>query len=368
MDKENKKLRQDARRDWNQRVRALVDFAKRKDKRVHAWKLEQEVKMREKEEALAKKIAEDRTRRLLERKELLASVKKERGRNTSNSENHAQLKEMESWMANEYGDEEYVSEEEEAYHCEICNKVFRTLNSFSSHERSKRHVALMQRREEMKEESSDASDDDADAELEADESELNVANASSEDEIGVDAKEFPDSTPTLDTRDIGEPSASAKTNGTVAGLEGSENESDEEDVVKLLKIKGHRVKTQSFCDEEDIDISEIPASTVVDNKVEDETKKTKKKRRANKSVKTATTHPPDDGDCVSVEEPDGPKLASCLVCKTNFKSRTALFEHLKATKHAVPVQDKQAVSRKESKDEFNGKERGKKGKGNAKRR
>ncbi len=76
MDKENKKLRSEAKKDWNQRVRALVDFVKRKDKRVVAWKLKCESELEEKKAALAKKDADDRARRLEERKKLFESASK----------------------------------------------------------------------------------------------------------------------------------------------------------------------------------------------------------------------------------------------------------------------------------------------------
>ena len=75
MDKENKKFRQKARQVWNQKVRALVDFVKRKDKRVQAWKTEQERILKEKEEALLKKQAEDKAKRLSERKKLYEEAK-----------------------------------------------------------------------------------------------------------------------------------------------------------------------------------------------------------------------------------------------------------------------------------------------------
>ena len=89
MDKENKKFRQKARQAWNQKVRALVDFVKRKDKRVQAWKAEQERILKEKEEALLKKQAEDKAKRLSERQKLYEQLKKTKQRLTE--ENLEQL-------------------------------------------------------------------------------------------------------------------------------------------------------------------------------------------------------------------------------------------------------------------------------------
>jgi hypothetical protein len=81
MDKENKKIRTDAKKAWNREVRALVDFAKRKDKRVHAWKTLQEIKLKQKEEELAKKVKQPTDQRLAERKRLLESVKSHKKQN-----------------------------------------------------------------------------------------------------------------------------------------------------------------------------------------------------------------------------------------------------------------------------------------------
>jgi DnaJ family protein A protein 5 len=83
MDKENEKIRKDAKKAWNREVRALVDFVKRKDKRVQAWKLLQEVKMKEKEAEIARKAEEEKAKRLAERKKMLESAKKTKG-NTDN--------------------------------------------------------------------------------------------------------------------------------------------------------------------------------------------------------------------------------------------------------------------------------------------
>lgn len=78
MERENKKIRQEAKKAWNQQVRALVDFVKRKDKRVQAWKSEQEVLRKEREVAVAKKMQEEKTKKLAERKKTLEALKKER--------------------------------------------------------------------------------------------------------------------------------------------------------------------------------------------------------------------------------------------------------------------------------------------------
>lgn len=78
MDKENEKIRRDAKKCWNREVRALVDFVKRKDRRVIDWKIQEKAKLNLKQKELAKKAEESKFKRLAERKELLESVKSQK--------------------------------------------------------------------------------------------------------------------------------------------------------------------------------------------------------------------------------------------------------------------------------------------------
>lgn len=78
MERENKKVRSEARKAWNQQVRALVDFVKRRDKRVQEWKNQQEALRKEKEAAATIRMQEEKKKKLAERKKTLDSLKKER--------------------------------------------------------------------------------------------------------------------------------------------------------------------------------------------------------------------------------------------------------------------------------------------------
>jgi len=76
MEKENKKIRSAARMAWNREVRALVDFVKRKDKRVQAWKAAQEVILKQKAEEAAKREQALREKQRAERKKIIETAKK----------------------------------------------------------------------------------------------------------------------------------------------------------------------------------------------------------------------------------------------------------------------------------------------------
>lgn len=126
MDKENKKIRTEAKKAWNREVRALVDFVKRKDKRVSAWRTLQEERRKEKEAELARKEQEAKKKRLEERKKLLETAKSKKDAKVAPEA----LKEMEQWMSAEFG-EQLDSDEEDltCFHCAACNKSFRTEKS-----------------------------------------------------------------------------------------------------------------------------------------------------------------------------------------------------------------------------------------------
>lgn len=92
MDKENEKVRKAHRQAWNQKVRALVDFVKRKDKRFIAWKAEQERLQKEKEEAMKKKEAELKASRAKERQKLYEQVKHSKVKHVEENKDKLEVK------------------------------------------------------------------------------------------------------------------------------------------------------------------------------------------------------------------------------------------------------------------------------------
>jgi len=88
MEKENKKFRSEAKKKFNQQVKALVQFVKQKDKRFQAWKKLQEERQKEKEAAVAKKLLEEKDRQRAERKKLLEMARETRTKKNSIDERH----------------------------------------------------------------------------------------------------------------------------------------------------------------------------------------------------------------------------------------------------------------------------------------
>ncbi|KAB2609452.1 dnaJ-like protein subfamily C member 21 [Pyrus ussuriensis x Pyrus communis] len=107
MEEENKKVRKKAKREFNETVRGLADFVKKRDKRVMDMMLK-------KEEERVRKSEEER-----ERKKKLEKEKLERA------------------MA--YEEPEWAKVEEEELCCVVCGKKFKSEKQWKNHEQSKKH-------------------------------------------------------------------------------------------------------------------------------------------------------------------------------------------------------------------------------------
>ncbi|XP_014661423.1 PREDICTED: dnaJ homolog subfamily C member 21-like [Priapulus caudatus] len=155
MEKDNKKLRDSAKKERNEAVRALVTYVRKRDKRVQAYR-----KMLEEKAAAHKKSVEER--RVKERRERLAQMQDfEEADWSSMAAVETSLREIEAELNREFGgglsesddagqeddeeglDEEDEEEEEEeddnSLFCVACNKAFQSDKAFANHEKSKKH-------------------------------------------------------------------------------------------------------------------------------------------------------------------------------------------------------------------------------------
>lgn len=127
MEEENKKVRKKAKREYNETVRRLAEFAKKRDKRVIDMMVKKNAQME-------KKAAEER-----ERKKKIEKEKLER----------AMKYEEPDWAKAQEGDEEEGAEEEdddgdankknEQLYCIVCSKKFKSEKQWKNHEQSKKH-------------------------------------------------------------------------------------------------------------------------------------------------------------------------------------------------------------------------------------
>ncbi|QRV90164.1 DnaJ domain protein [Ceratobasidium sp. AG-Ba] len=122
MEKDNKKARDESRREYNDTVRTLVSFIRRRDPRFKAYK-----------DAQAKAQANPATKAGTSQPAKSTFVEQEWQRSRSTAEEHADLE----WGLAEGNNEEYE--------CVVCGKSFQTEAAWSSHERSKKHIKEVER-------------------------------------------------------------------------------------------------------------------------------------------------------------------------------------------------------------------------------
>lgn len=164
MEEENKKLRKKARREYNETVRGLAEFVKKRDKRV----IDMQIK---RNEEMERKREEEK-----QRKKELERQKAEKARNYEEPE-WAKLEESE-----EDETEDTLEEKKNEFYCVACSKKFRSDKQWKNHEQSKKHkekVAELREafREEDKEYEKEEEEEEGDEMEEADENDVDYLSA-----------------------------------------------------------------------------------------------------------------------------------------------------------------------------------------------
>ncbi|KAK7265860.1 hypothetical protein RJT34_33484 [Clitoria ternatea] len=163
MEEENNKVRRKARKEYNDTVRRLADFVKKRDKRVIDMKVKRNVEMEKKKEE-----ERERKRRLeKERKERAMAYEEPEWAKAEEDDDN------EEWFEEEEEEEKKKAEKE--FYCVLCGKKFKSEKQWKNHEQSKKH----------KEKVAEFKDSLADEEEDLD-GEGNEGLGSEEDGVGVD--------------------------------------------------------------------------------------------------------------------------------------------------------------------------------------
>lgn len=392
IEKENKKIRDKARKERNEEVRALVAFVRKRDRRVieHIKKLELEALEKD------KRAQELRRQQIQKRQTELKSYVESDWSKFSNLE--SELKEIEANLAAEFKDDDsscLSSNEEEDLHnnlfCAACSKVFKTAKAFSNHENSKKHRDNVEAlRAEMQEE-----DTESESEDEYWKEELKCKNANgdtlesmctkgvslkssggsiledSEVEVAQPKKKKkqkqkkrfmmpPDSDLSDDSvhkrlhlnsddenlPPIDEKSQKNKVNVSESEITENEISDSVHEDIKTGKVKAEKKK--KFKQKKILDPVESSEADVlapgnmgkrINRKDEDINldkklkKKSQKKDSKNKARSEISLDKDVAGATKETNEPRPPPI--CGVCAANFKSKNELFKHLKESGHAV---------------------------------
>lgn len=313
MEEENKKLRKKAKKEFNETVRGLAEFVKKRDKRVIDMMVKKE-KEREKKRAEEVAKKKEREREKLERARLYQEPE------------WAKVEEVEVFEE----DEEEGEEERKEFYCAACGKKFKSDKQWKNHEQSKKHkekVAQLRKYFMEEDDYEDVEELDVNGEVQhGDEAVVNV------EENGEDNGEDKNGYISAQDDDVDE--LEEKFKGSVGfdegrsryevlsddeqgigndeeqnGVEQSTGGSDDGSIVLEAMISGHRNKKHVTLKNESFENNNAQSEDDLEP-MEYNKKKTKKKSRRAKKEKGKVSHTEatraSDGDTVSaVEENDG---------------------------------------------------------------
>uniref|UniRef100_A0A2N9HE95 J domain-containing protein n=1 Tax=Fagus sylvatica TaxID=28930 RepID=A0A2N9HE95_FAGSY len=217
MEEENKKLRKKARREYNDTVRGLAEFVKKRDKRVIDMAVKKNLEMEKKKE-------EER-----ERKRRLEMERMEKARAYVEPE-WAKVDELEGEDGNGREIEEEEEEEEtkrKELYCVVCGKKFKSEKQWKNHEQSKKHKEkVAEFRESLGDEEEVEDDIGEEEEIVVDEVEERIRDGL---EIGVEEEE---------EKENGDEFYDVEDEDEVGGNEerdGDGNDDDDDDEMGVLK-------------------------------------------------------------------------------------------------------------------------------------
>ncbi|KAL4972691.1 hypothetical protein BDW66DRAFT_169241 [Aspergillus desertorum] len=289
MEKENKRLREAAIREFNEAVRSLVAFAKKRDPRYKIYK----DTLSQYRETLRQSAASQATR--------------------SRAANNARLREhvLQDWARSEEPEEDMAdSEEVETEHieCIVCRKTFKSQNQFQAHERSKKHIkAVKQLRREMR-----MQDD-----------ELNLGDAVNDGREVQTAEDVPvaitDSYEEYNEVTQHDISVRASlpdqaSQNSMYGLQNMVSHEDEADYVPRDVLE-HRISPEGSPTQISELSEELLATDLNETTLSTPIKMGKAKQKRAKKAELAAQRP---------------QLHECTICNASFASRNKLFSHVKS--------------------------------------
>lgn len=312
MEKENQKMRDEAIAEYNDAVRSLVAFVRKRDPRVQN---------NQKSEA---------ERQEMLRQSAQAQAARMRAKRQAEMDKHASNG-ISSWAHTAAKDEHeggFSSEsevEEHEYECVVCAKTFKSEKQFHAHEKSKKHIKLLKvLKRDMRKEGKLF-------DLHVEKSSTNeVAEDAEDDEDKVELRktEQPSST-LLSTQQSGDEAieSSMKAASPQKIVEASqspgESEEDEESDYAPRAAVASRLT-------EDRPVEEEIAAGAADLTIEEETVSVAgsrpgkaKQKRAKKAAQDAASGSPSTTQSV------------CAVCGASFASKTKLFDHIRVEGHAA---------------------------------
>jgi DnaJ family protein A protein 5 len=315
IDKENKRLRDEGIREFNDAVRVLVAFVRKRDPRYIP---------NSQTEADRQKILRDAA---------AAQAARSRAANQAKLDAHvvpdwAKTQEPE----NVGGFESEEESEVEHIECVVCGKTFKSEKQYETHEKSKKHikaVQLLQREMRMENEllnlNKEPADHEDDAISEFNELEIDPKSAAVERSTDShDELEEIKASSTLpnDANMVGDTKSSAEASRREA--EGSES-SDQDDEYAPRKAVEARL-SKSLVQHPEIDSNPAASDSGIDTAAKIGKAKLKRAKKAAKQEQEAQDF-------------------KCVTCNESFPSKTKLFSHIDREGHAQAVPEAKSSSK-----------------------
>ncbi|KAJ5710726.1 Heat shock protein DnaJ [Penicillium malachiteum] len=310
MEKENRRLREEGIREFNDAVRSLVAFVKKRDPRFQA------------------NAQSEAQRQETLRQSAAAQAARSRAMNQAKMRDHV----VPEWARSEQPipDEEESSESEvESFECVVCNKSFKSEKQFEAHEKSKKHIkAVKQLCREMRLENDDLNLDDSTpatyvmATGDEEDHDIDLSGHPSEDSVVGDIAANHDKEATMPLSDTDEPKhLSTKPNSRRASL--SSVDDDDYASRDFVQTRLDEDNESSLGDSVTslTELTEQLSTSGLDDKSDVPRVGKAKQKRAKKAAK-------DNSDVTGT---------LCANCHAAFSSRTKLFAHIKENPtHAQP--------------------------------
>ncbi|KAI1839779.1 hypothetical protein JX266_014006 [Neoarthrinium moseri] len=329
MEKENKQLREEARREFNDAVRSLVAFVRKRDPRYVPNTQSEAERQKILRDAAAAQAARSRAAHQKMMEEYVVPE-------------WAQSRGDDQGLEGEFSETEEESEVE-VLECVVCNKTFKTEKQYEAHEKSKKHVkAVQQLKRQMKKENAgldleepSAPDTPAAPASEAEGESPEVLDTL-ENDVATDARS--DAGAELEPEDVD--ATDAKTAKADSGEESDDDDYAPRSAVEE-RLMAERPNPLQVGVNDDLDgLSSQADDLSLDNGAAAAAAKKIGKAKAKREKKAAKQ--------AELEQQGAP--ISCAVCSEPFDSKTKLFGHLKSNPgHAAPVSHTKGKSAKAGK-------------------
>jgi DnaJ family protein A protein 5 len=314
MEKENRRLRDEAIREFNDAVRSLVAFIKKRDPRYKANALNEA----QRQETLRQSVA--------------AQAARSRAMNQAKMREHVVPEWAQSEEPAAYDSQETSESEVESFECVACHKQFKSQKQFEAHERSKKHLkAVKQLRREMLLQNKEL---DLEPAVQVDASSQTAAASRASETIDDDGYEEYHDSNSLNNQPGGsfvresENSEDTESKRSQSHPSGSGSE-DEKSIEDEDYASRETIETRLRSDFDSLQggdpitplTEQLSSSGLDDRPAAPQVGKAKQKR-----AKKAARH---------TESPIG---LSCSNCSVTFASRNQLFAHIKENpSHAQPL-------------------------------